>query len=103
MSSEHAGSNDQRRKVTQRTIDEFPDATSAVVDAIASAEQIEPTALPAQSGICLYDHINPEALDRMFAPDRARGNVRVTFTVENYEIRIDRQRVTVYNGTPSVE
>ncbi|NUB92180.1 hypothetical protein HTZ84_06650 [Haloterrigena sp. SYSU A558-1] len=37
----------------------------AIVRAIAALENTDPTALPAECGVQLSDHIDPEALDRL--------------------------------------
>lgn len=49
----------------------------AIVHAIATLENTDPTALPAECGVRLSDHIDPEALDRL-----ATDNSDVAVTIE---------------------
>ncbi|WP_290818814.1 HalOD1 output domain-containing protein [Halovivax sp.] len=95
MISDDASPNDYTR-VTQRPIDDYPTVGAAVVDAIADAENVDPVALPADRGICLFDHVDPDALDTMVGERAARSDLRVAFSVGNYRVQIARRRVEVY-------
>ncbi|OVE86169.1 HalOD1 output domain-containing protein [Natronolimnobius baerhuensis] len=53
----------------------------AVITAIAEREGVDPTAIEPPEYEALYDAINPEALDALFAP-RTDGQVRTTGRVE---------------------
>ncbi|MFC7018883.1 MULTISPECIES: HalOD1 output domain-containing protein [Haloarcula] len=61
----------------------------AVVDAVAEAAGTAPTALPS-----LTDVVDPDALDALFAGDRANGEV--TFRYAGYRVTVSAdRRVTV--------
>lgn len=47
------------------TFDDETPPSIAIVQAIAIIENADPTELPSEAGITLYDHIDPDALDRL--------------------------------------
>ena len=61
--------------------------TETIVDAVSDAEGCDPLALPP-----LWDVIDPEALDRLFAPTRAGSPRvgRVDFGYAGYAVGVDR-------------
>lgn len=69
--------------------------TVAVLEAIATLEETDPTALGDECGLVLYDHLDPQALDALFAG--ASGvSVRVTIEADaTYGVRLTPERVTV--------
>ncbi|MBX0321816.1 hypothetical protein EGH21_02100 [Halomicroarcula sp. F13] len=80
---------------THETRAEFDGTTSlaslAVPELVGRLEGIDPCSLPS-----LYESVNPEALDELFADDRgANCNLSVTFDYAGY-------RVTVRDGAVSV-
>lgn len=73
---------------SRRGRDRAADAPSrAVVDAIAEREGVEPTELSPR----LYDVIDPEALDSLFAPaetDTSRPTGTVRFSYNGYDVHV---------------
>ena len=66
----------------------------AVVDAIASVEGVDPASLSAVGGTTLYDHVDPDALDRLLGSADAEA-VRIDFTIGSYTVRVGPETVTV--------
>ena len=62
--------------------------SSAVIKAISAIENTDPIDLP----VTLYEHIDPEALDALVTTD---SNVSVSFTVGEYQVHIEGNRVGV--------
>ncbi|RAW47094.1 hypothetical protein DQW50_01585 [Halorubrum sp. 48-1-W] len=60
----------------------------AVVEAIASLTGVDAEALGEEADIVLYDHVNPDAIDRLVT-HRSGDGVDLAFTVDRYEIRVD--------------
>ena len=62
------------------------DISIAVVTAIATRRDVEPTELPP-----LYESIDPDALDALFAPTRTGGprRGRLEFTYDGHEIVVE--------------
>ncbi|MDZ5811377.1 HalOD1 output domain-containing protein [Halorubrum sp. AD140] len=61
----------------------------AVVEAIAALAGVEPSALADETGLVLYDHVEPDALDALVErrPDR---DLAVSFSVGEYRVCVDR-------------
>lgn len=57
--------------------------SQAVIDAVAAAEDTRPTELTPP----LYDVVDPEALDRVFAGRASVG--KVVFNYNSYEVSVD--------------
>ena len=75
------------------------DVSVAVVTAIATKRGVEPTELPP-----LYESIDPDALDALFAPTRSGGprRGRLEFTYDGHEVAVDcgsDLEITI-DGTP---
>ena len=70
----------------------------AVVEGIADLAGVEPADLADETGIVLYDHVDPDALDALVSsrPDAA---VDVSLTVAGYEVSIDNTDVVVRRST----
>jgi len=66
--------------------------TVAVVEAVSSVRNCEPTALPP-----LYDVVDTDALDAMFDPDSTgERDCRVSFVFDDHRVTIDdSERITV--------
>lgn len=60
----------------------------AVVEAIAAIENIEPENLP----LTLYEYVNPESLDTLV---RSNDNISVSFFIDEYQVQIDEQTLSV--------
>ncbi|ELY54829.1 hypothetical protein C491_17919 [Natronococcus amylolyticus DSM 10524] len=75
-----------------------PDTTPtvAVLEAIAALEDTDATTLGDEFGLVLYDHLDPQALDALFASDTAAASVTVAFEADaTYTATITPDRVTV--------
>ncbi|WP_255194126.1 HalOD1 output domain-containing protein [Natronobeatus ordinarius] len=62
-----------------------------IIEAIAEREGVEATDVEPPEYEALYDVINPEALDALFAPREdgtPRANGRVTFTFCGYDVTV---------------
>jgi len=87
--SEHAIENctDAHETTERMTDDRDQSLTTAVIEAVADAADLE----PAELGTPLYDQIDPDALDNLFS-DRhngmARGSGHVVFTLLDYEVTV---------------
>ncbi|OYR56502.1 HalOD1 output domain-containing protein [Halorubrum halodurans] len=64
----------------------------AVVEALADLAGVNPNGLGDEAGIVLYDHVDPDALDRLVT-HRSDGDVDLSFTVGAYEVRVDSDEV----------
>lgn len=64
----------------------------AVVDAIAALENVESTGLSDVLDATLFEYVDPEALDALVTGD---GLVSISFPVDDYTVRIDRNRLIV--------
>lgn len=69
-----------------------PPPSSRVIEAVAAAEGIDPTELPAR----LYEVIDPDALDSLFTSDTIQTGT-VTFAFCGYDVTITEE------GTVEVE
>ncbi|WP_435179672.1 HalOD1 output domain-containing protein [Halorussus sp. AFM4] len=87
--SENAAENlDETPQFTDRTAaDRDQPLSAAVIDAVADAADVD----PAELGTPLYDKIDPDALDSLFA-DRhdgaPRGSGHVVFDLLGYEVTV---------------
>jgi hypothetical protein len=64
----------------------------AVVEAIADLAGVAPEALGDETGIVLYDHVDPDALDALVA-HRPDGAISLSFSVDEYDVRVGRDAV----------
>ncbi|MDG5759919.1 hypothetical protein QA600_11265 [Natronococcus sp. A-GB1] len=70
--------------------------TVAVLEAIAALEGADATALGDEFGLVLYDHLDPQALDALFASESAAASVTVAFEADaTYTATVTPDRVTV--------
>lgn len=65
----------------------------AVIDAISSMMNVDPTTLSKETGTTLFDHVDPEALDTLVTDDEP---VSISFTVDEYRIRIEGSELVVF-------
>jgi hypothetical protein len=68
--------------------------STAVIEAIAAVEEVDPVALSSIEGITLHDYVDSDALDRLFT-DRGVDDISVTFTVDEYTVCIERSEITI--------
>jgi hypothetical protein len=64
----------------------------AVIQAISDIKNVEPTSLSEELDTTLYDHVDPDALDRLVTTNT---EISISFTVEKYQIHIDGNRLSV--------
>lgn len=64
----------------------------AVVEAIADVAGVESVDLADETGIVLYDYVDPDALDALVAGPH-EVEVDLTLTVAGYDVRIDESEV----------
>jgi hypothetical protein len=62
----------------------------AIVQAIASIEGVETTEVD-----CLYDAIDPEALDRLVEASAPKNSLVVEFRMSGYQVRVRGDRTVV--------
>ena len=63
----------------------------AIVQAIATIEDVDPMDSPTDLGITLYDHVDPTALDQLVTGNSGDSAVTVDLTVHNdyqYDVRV---------------
>lgn len=96
MSTDDAPSNDDGRATTVQPIEDYPTATIAVVNALSEAEGTDPMTLSEERGLCLYDYIDPDALDAVVASEPEEAGFQIDFFVDDFAVRIENRRVTVY-------
>ncbi|WP_418285609.1 HalOD1 output domain-containing protein [Halorubrum sp. DTA46] len=66
----------------------------AVVEGIGDLADIEPADLADETGIVLFDHVDPDALDALVDARPGTG-VSVSFTVMKYEVTVTDSDVVV--------
>jgi len=59
----------------------------AVIDAIATIENLEPTNLSVAFDTTLFDHIDPEALDTLITDG---SEIAISFSYGDYGVQIDK-------------
>jgi hypothetical protein len=74
------------------TVDDAEFSASAVVDAVAEREGVDPTDLPP-----LYDAIGPDVLEVLHEAD-SDGNQRVTFEYYGYRVTVSSDGSIVLDG-----
>ena len=67
----------------------------AVINALASLEDVKPVNLPAELDDPLYNSIDPEALD-MIVTDK--GSISISFTMADYYVQIDGDQLQIHYG-----
>jgi len=65
-------------------LDSDDSVSQRVVETVAEAEGVPPTELSPP----LYEVVDPDALDRLFAAP-SRSDSRVVFSYKNYEVTVD--------------
>lgn len=64
----------------------------AVIEAISAVENVEPTSLSEELGTTLFNHVDPEALDRLVTADT---DITIAFTFAEYRVRIDGNTLSI--------
>jgi len=101
MSSATVGSEDH--EPTSETVrvgydcDDTPPSL-AVVEAIADLAGVEPTNLADETGIVLYEHVDPDALDTLVSA-RSDVPVNLSLTVAGYDVCVENTTVVVRRST----
>ncbi|WP_293033503.1 HalOD1 output domain-containing protein [Natronococcus sp.] len=75
--------------VLERRYDEQTAASVAVVETVAAAEGVDPTAIEDEYGATLLDSVDPKALDTLVGDGDGGGTVAVEFVFLEYRIRVD--------------
>jgi hypothetical protein len=80
--------------------------SAAVVRSLADAEGVDPVDLDE----CLYDHVDPDALDKLFQGREGSllsRRARVSFTISDYRVEIEgTQKIVLtrqFDGHPAAE
>ncbi|WP_246982817.1 HalOD1 output domain-containing protein [Halorientalis marina] len=74
--------------------------SEAVVRAVANEQGVDPVTMDA----CLYDVIDPHALDTVFADrDTTDGERRVSFTFDGYRVAVDESRTVFVTEQETTE
>lgn len=71
----------------------------AVVEAIADVEDVDPVELSTGGGATLYDHVEPDALDRFVSSDTI-ANPEIRMSVDEYTVWVDTDVVLVAFTAP---
>ncbi len=74
--------------------------STAVVETIASLEDVDPVALSTSQGTTLNDHIDPEALNQVVTGG-SEADADLAFTLGRYRVRIAGSKVLV--GEASIQ
>ncbi|GAB3674859.1 HalOD1 output domain-containing protein [Halopiger thermotolerans] len=61
--------------------------SQAIVEAVAAIEETTPVALACETGMTLYDYVDPEALDALIGADRTES-VEVTFDIDHLRVTV---------------
>lgn len=64
----------------------------AIIEAIASIENVKPFALADELDTTLYDHVDPEALNAVV---KSNYEVRITFSIDDYRVEIEGDTLSV--------
>ncbi|WP_162224465.1 HalOD1 output domain-containing protein [Halorussus amylolyticus] len=66
-------------------VDTNESVSKSIVETVAEVEGVSPTELTPP----LYDVVDPDALDQLFAPASNRSDSRVVFFYNGYEVTVD--------------
>lgn len=70
----------------------------AVIRAIASLEDVDPTALSATHGQTLFDRIDPDGFDTLVRKGCENDDLEIEFTIYGYRVRAEEPtRILVYD------
>lgn len=80
----------------EHTYDESTPASTAIVRAVAAAENVDPVDCPTDLEFTLYEHIDPEALDTLVDGRHDHAPLTVEFDVNQYHIKVeDTGRISI--------
>lgn len=65
----------------------------AVIETVASIENVDPIDISVKEDMPLSDYIDPDALDTLVANTNL---IFISFTVEDYKVEIDGEDLTIY-------
>ncbi|MDS0475367.1 HalOD1 output domain-containing protein [Natrinema sp. 1APR25-10V2] len=92
-------SDSDRRPLLEYDYDADTPPSVAVIRAIATLEEVDPTALSTKHGQTLFDRIDPSGFDTLVQKGTVSNDLVVEFTIYGYRIRIEEPtRVLVYGG-----
>ncbi|UTF55878.1 HalOD1 output domain-containing protein [Natronosalvus rutilus] len=69
------------------------DPSMAVINALASLEDVRPVNLSDEVDGTLYDFVDPEALDALVTD---KSTISISFMITEYEVHIDGDKLQVY-------
>ena len=72
----------------------FTSPSTAVVEAIASIEDVCPVELLRSGHLTLTDHVDPDILDQLFT-GRNTDNIMITFSTDKYTVSLRRGKITI--------
>lgn len=64
----------------------------AIIDAIATLENVDPVGLSSTLDTTLFDYVDPDALDTLVTDD---GNILISFTIDEYTVQIDENTLVI--------
>ncbi|MFP8958829.1 HalOD1 output domain-containing protein (plasmid) [Natrialbaceae archaeon A-CW3] len=67
----------------------------AIIDALASGENTEPTDVSGELDTTLFDHVDLEAFDALVTGDNP---ISISFTIDEYEVRFDGDGLEITHG-----
>ncbi|QLD88808.1 hypothetical protein HWV07_07075 [Natronomonas salina] len=76
--------------MSQMMVGQTESVTASIVEKIAAAEGASEVDITP-----LFESIDPDAIDTMFADARASAHVTIEFTHDGYDVRIDGGEVSI--------
>ncbi|QLG47981.1 HalOD1 output domain-containing protein [Natrinema halophilum] len=79
----------------EHTYDDETPVSTAIIQAVCAVENVDPVDAPADLGFTLYEHVDPEALDRIVKENPDSADVQVELLVAGYDGLIRNEQVDV--------
>lgn len=98
IENEAAGGGGAGGRVRRRHDWEAMEPSTALIEALADLQGVDPVALATDEGQALYHYIDPEALDR-FVTNQPDGGAELTVQVDGYIARITGDELVVESRT----
>ncbi|WP_435074032.1 HalOD1 output domain-containing protein [Halorubrum sp. HHNYT27] len=92
VSDNSSGSDSVSRSVRVSHSRDGRSPSLAVVEGIAELAGVDPEALGAETGVILYDHVDPDALNAIVAdhPDAS-----ISLPIDEYDVRVEGDEAVV--------
>jgi hypothetical protein len=68
--------------------------STAVIEAIASVEDVDPVGLSTAGGVTLHDYVDPDGLDRLLT-NGGGDDLSISLCINEYTMRMDSDRIVV--------